>query len=104
MPPIAQTGIATAAATSRKRARPTTGRSGFVGGRYPGTGDFGEASRDPDPATNQTVVDGDGSPTRVVCEDEAARGSELTGLTLSNGGAIFRGGLVLKGVIATSSQ
>jgi hypothetical protein len=79
-------------------------RGGYLGGRYPGTGDFGEASRDPDPSTNQTVIEGGGSATQIACQDDDARGSVLTSFKLINGGAIFRGGLVLKGVVATSSQ
>jgi len=75
---------------------------GYLGrGAYPGTGDFSDATRNPDPATNQTVVDGGGAATQVACQDAAARGSALDGLTFRNGGAIFRGGLVLKRVIAT---
>jgi hypothetical protein len=73
-------------------------KGGYPGGTYPGTGDFSEASRDP--LTSPTIIDGGGSPVQIVCQDPAARGSTLDGLTLRNGGAIFRGGLVLKRVIA----
>jgi len=74
---------------------------GYVGrATYPGTGNFDAGSRNPDPETNQTVVDGGGAPTEVACQDAAARGSALDGLIFSNGGAIFRGGLVLNRVIA----
>jgi pectin methylesterase-like acyl-CoA thioesterase len=75
-------------------------KGGYVGGTYPGTGDFSDATRDPDPATNHTEFDGAGSATQVTCQNVAARGSTLDGLTFRNGGAIFRGGLVLKRVIA----
>jgi len=77
-------------------------QGGYAGGMYPGTGDFDEANRNPSPETNQTVIDGSGSATQVVCQDAAARGSVLTGLTIRNGGAIFGGGVVLRRVIARS--
>jgi len=73
---------------------------GYVGGTYPGTGDFSEANREP--AANPTLIDGSGSATQAVCQDAAARGSGLAGLTFRNGGAILRGGLVLKRVVAES--
>jgi hypothetical protein len=75
-------------------------RGGYVGGTYPGTGNFSEANRNP--AANLTIIDGGGSATQVVCQDAAANGSTLDGLTIRNGGAIFKGGVVLKGVIAKS--
>jgi Tol biopolymer transport system component len=70
---------------------------GYVGGTYPGTGDFSEANRDP--AASPTTIDGGGSATQVVCQDAAARGSTLDGLTFRNGGTLFRGGIVLRRVI-----
>jgi hypothetical protein len=73
-------------------------KGGYVGGTYPGAGDFWEANRDP--ATNPSVINGGGSATQVICQDAAARGSSLDGLTFRNGGAIFRGGPVLRRVIA----
>ena len=60
-----------------------------------------EANRDPDPSTNQTVVDGDGSPTQIVCQGPEAKGSVLTGLRVINAGAILRGGPVLRRVITS---
>jgi len=75
-------------------------RGGYLGGAYPGTGNFDDATRNPDPSTNQTVVDGGGAPTQVACQDAAAQGSTLDGLTFRNGGATFRGGVVLRRVIA----
>jgi hypothetical protein len=77
-----------------------TFKGGYAGGTYPGTGDFSDATRNPNPATNHTEFDGAGSATQVVSQDAAARGSTLDGLTFRNGGAIFRGGVVLKRVIA----
>jgi hypothetical protein len=78
---------------------PATVKGGYLGGTYPGTGDFSEANRDP--ATNPSVINGGGAATQVTCQDAAARGSSLDGLTFRNGGAIFRGGLVLTRVVAT---
>ena len=75
-------------------------QGGYMGGAYPGVGDFSGASRDPDPSTNQTVIDGGGAGVVVECQGAAARGSVLTGFKLRNGGATFRGGLVVKLVIA----
>lgn len=68
---------------------------------YPGTGDFSEATRDP--AGNPTVLDGGGAPVQVACQHAAAQGSTLDGLTIRNGGATFRGGVVLKQVRAGSN-
>jgi len=76
-------------------------RGGYVGrSSYPGTGDFSEGSRDPNPASNQTDLDGDGAPTQVICQDAAAHGSVLDGLTIRNGGAVCGGGVQLKRVTA----
>jgi hypothetical protein len=74
---------------------------GYVGGTYPGTGDFGEAGRNGDPATNNTMIDGSGASTAVECQGAAARGSSLSSFAIRNGGAIFRGGLVLQRVISS---
>ena len=79
---------------------------GYVGAAdyTAGAGDFGEAGRNPDPASNGTALDGGGSACVVACQDAAARGSVLDGLTIRNGGAIFRGGVVLKRVIAAGAR
>jgi len=82
------------------RGKKLTILGGYHGGTYPGTGDFAENNRDPNPATNQTVIDGGGTGAAILCQDAAARGSALMGLSLRNGGARFRGGVVLKRVIA----
>ena len=79
-------------------------QGGYLGGTYPGTGDFSDASRAPDPATNQTVIDGGGAAWAITCQDAAARGSVLSGVKIRNGRAIFKGGIVLKRVIAKSGQ
>ena len=73
---------------------------GYVGGTYPGTGDFGTGTRDTDPSTNNTVLDGGGAPAAVVCQGTGARGSLLASFKIRNGGATFNGGLVLRRVIA----
>ena len=73
---------------------------GYVGGTYPGTGDFSDANRNP--ATNPAFVDRGGAATQVTCQDAAAQGSALDGLTIRDGGAILRGGVVLRHLIATS--
>ena len=74
---------------------------GYLGGTdYAATdGNFGEANRDPDPSTNQTVIDGGGAGVVVECQGAAARGSVLTGFQLREGGATLRGGVVLRRVI-----
>jgi len=61
-----------------------TVQGGYPGGTYPGTGNFSDAARDPDPTTNATVVDGSGSP--VVCVGDASSVSALTGFWIANGG------------------
>jgi len=73
-------------------------RGGYVGGAYPGTGDFSETTRNP--AAHPTVLDGGGAPVQVACQDTAAQGSVLDGLTIRNSGATFRGGVVLRQVRA----
>ena len=75
-----------------------TAQGGYPGGTYPGTGDFADAHRDPDPSTNSTVIDGPGTPTTIVCQDAAAKGSMLRSFAVRNR-ATFRGGVVLKGVL-----
>jgi len=75
-------------------------RGGYPGrASYPGTGNFSDASRDPDPATNQTVVDGNGTACQITCQGSGAKGSVLTGITIRDGGSTLRGGVVLKRVI-----
>jgi hypothetical protein len=78
-------------------------KGGYPGGTYPGTGDFNDASRNPDPTRNQAVIDGGGAPALVECQGAAAAGSTLQGFRLRNGGAIFRGGVCLRRVLATSN-
>jgi len=80
--------------------RCVTIQGGYAGGTYPGTGNFSDASRDPDPSTNQTVLDGNGAGIEVLCQGSGARGSVLTGFKICRGGANFRGGIVLRRVIA----
>jgi hypothetical protein len=75
---------------------------GYPGGTYPGVGDFRDTNRNPDPETNQTVLNGGGAPFEIACQGQAAKGSVLDGLSIRNGGAMLSGGVVLKGVIATS--
>jgi len=75
-------------------------RGGYLGGIYPGTGDFSDAARDPDPRSNQTTIGGGGLPCEAACGDVAARGSSLTGFRFHNGGAIFHGGVVLRRIVA----
>jgi hypothetical protein len=78
-------------------------RGGYVGGTaYPPAGNFEEASRDPDPVRNATVIDGGGAATAVTCVGTAAAGSSLVGFRIENCGAVFKGGLVLKRVICDS--
>ena len=74
-------------------------KGGYAGGTYPGTGEFGDGNRDPDPSTNNTVIVGGGAAVVVWCQGSGARGSLLTGFTVRNGGATFRGGGVLKRVV-----
>jgi hypothetical protein len=51
---------------------------GYVGRTtYPGTGDFSEVNRDPDPATNQTVLRGIPTLAQIMAQNPAARGSRL---------------------------
>ena len=78
-------------------------QGGYVGGTYPGTGDFTENNRDPDPATNQTVIDGAGTGAAILCQDAAARGSTLAGFRVRHRGTLFRGGVRLRRVLATSN-
>jgi len=101
---IVQVARGTYAGSLTVQGKSVTIKGGFVGGTYPGAGDFDEANRDPDPTTNETVIDGDGSPILIMCQDAAARGSALTGLTFANGGAILRGGPLLQRVIAAPRQ
>jgi len=76
-------------------------QGGYVGrASYPGTGDFSDASRDPDPSTNQTVIDGSGSACAVTCQGAGAKGSVLAGIGIRDGGADLRGGIQLRSVIA----
>ena len=75
----------------------TLGRTGFKVSDL-GTGDFDDANRDPNPATNGTVIDGGASV--VVCNGPGA----LSSLAVRNGGAILKGGVVLKLVIAVSKR
>jgi len=76
-------------------------QGGYPGGTYPGVGDFDESSRDPDPTTNQTTIDGDGS--AVVC-GAGGTGSLLTGFTIRHTGAVLGGRVRLWRVIAVSRQ
>jgi len=66
-------------------------QGGYLGGTYPGTGDFSDANRDPNPLTNQTAIDGGGAATQVAAQDALAEGSALSSIRFRNGGAIFRG-------------
>ena len=79
---------------------------GYAGGTDYATtaGDFSDASRDPDPKTNNTVLDGGGAAVVVRCQGAGAKGSVLTGAKISNGGAIFRGGLLPKRVMCESDE
>ena len=80
---------------------------GYQGGTaYPNPGNFEDGSRNADPSTNDknTVMAGNGAPCRIECQDAAARGSVLTSVKLVGTGTIFRGGVVLKRVIATFRQ
>ena len=87
-----------------------TGKKVTIAGGYEGgtnyaaaAGNFGEANRNADPSANNTVMDGGGAGVVVECQGAAARGSVLTGFQLRNGGATFRGGVVLKRVIGGSN-
>jgi hypothetical protein len=75
-------------------------RGGYVGGTYPGTGDFADAGRDPNPETNNTLIDGGGAAVAITCQGTGARGSALSAFKVRNRGAVFRGGLVLHRVAA----
>jgi len=82
---------------------PATVQGGYLGGTaYPTAGNFADASRNGDPAANQTVIDGGGAARQIVCQDAMSKGSVVTGIKITNGGAIFRGGVVLRRVIAGS--
>ena len=62
-------------------------------------GDFNDANRNADPAANNTVIDGGGTATEVVCGDATAEGSVVAGIRFRNGGATFKG-VVRQRVIA----
>jgi hypothetical protein len=81
--------------------RSATVLGGYVGGTYPGTGDFSEATRNANPATNQTIIDGGGSARQVRALDAGGKGSTVSGFKLRNSGAICGGGIVLRDVIST---
>ena len=76
-------------------------KGGYLGGTYPGTGNFDEGSRNPDPKTNNTVIDGGGAATEVAAQNAAAEGSVLSGFKIRDGGATFRG-VIRQGVISQS--
>ena len=78
-------------------------QGGYPGGTaYPAPGDFDDGNRDPNPASNNTVIDGGGS--AVLCQGGGSPASQLVGFTIRNRGATCRGGFVLRQVIASSSQ
>jgi len=65
-----------------------TVRGGYVGGTYPGTGDFQDQTRNADPSTNGTVIDGgDGA---VVCQGHASSGSTLASIRIVGHGVTVR--------------
>jgi len=73
-------------------------QGGYVGAAsYPATGNFNDAARDPNPATNGTVIDGGASP--VVCQGGSGAGPLLSGFTLRNHGAILRHCVRLRQVV-----
>jgi len=71
-------------------------QGGYPGGTYPGTGDFADANRNPDPSSNGTVIDGSGN---AVSIDAGGMGSLLTGFTVRNAGADLMRCIQLKRVI-----
>ena len=75
-------------------------KGGYLGGTYPGTGNFNDGNRNPDPSTNNTVIVGGGAAVLVRCQGAGSSASELNGFKTRSSGAAFRGGVVLKRVIA----
>ena len=108
---VSSDGIVKVAGGTYRESLSITGKKVTIKGGYEGgtnyaaaAGDFGEANRNPDPSANNTVIDGGGAAVVVECQGAAARGSELAGFKLRNGGVTLRGGLVLKRAIAAHGE
>lgn len=71
---------------------------GYLGGSYPGTGNFNDGERNQDPATNNTVIDGSGS--AVICQGGGAPAAKLVSFKIHNKGGTFQGNIQLRRVIA----
>jgi len=78
-------------------------QGGYLGGTYPGGGDFSEANRDTDPHTNLTVVDG-GLAGTCVTFGAGSSGSRLESVTVQNGRAAAGGGVYCDGTSPTIEQ
>jgi Tol biopolymer transport system component len=76
-----------------------TVKGGYPGGSYPGTGDFREESRNGNPLTNNTVIDGGGQ--TVTCQGGAPP-SVLVGFSFRNGRVHIRGAVHLRSVAIRS--
>jgi len=82
--------------------RMITIQGGHVGGTYPGTGDFADATRNPDPSTNATTLGAGSGALTIACQGAGAQGSVVAGLSVRAQGLIVRGGVVLRRVVAAT--